>query len=44
MQKILNHPEAFVDEMLEGILATEEEHAEDMASLLATLDKEMKAR
>jgi bacterioferritin len=30
--------------MLEGILATEEEHAEDMVSLLATLDKETKSR
>lgn len=30
--------------MLEGILATEEEHAEDMANLLTTLDPKAQAR
>jgi len=28
--------------MLEGILTTEEEHAEDMATLLATIDPKRK--
>ena len=43
MIRYIGNSDPTTESMLKGILATEEEHADDMANLLATLDPAQKA-